>query len=758
MIVNDLELDKPTLYYRYREGRKLIEKREVFWPYYFSEEDKGKGSATTIDGKIVYKSYYPKSYYRYFLQKKLHNSYEVDVSMENLFLRDNFKTLPEYELRVLHLDIETDMGIDALRAEKAITAITFWDSYTNEYVTLSWKVGLSEAELQEIQDFFTDENHTVVIFENEKTMVKDFLAMFKEINPDLITGWFVIDYDIQYIMNRMYRLGINASELSPVRQIESNITYKVKTPIKGRISFDLMKGYAKLHDGDIGSQSLRAVLEDNDAPIQKLYGMEDYDSDYLSFLEYSLVDVKGTVWIDQKFDIVNTFIERQRLAGCVFTDTTYNKDMVDMAHLKKAREMGIVLPTGRFHTKVPYEGAIVIEPEPGLYKNVIIMDYKSLYPSAMEAANMSYETKDINGDIKLGNGVSFKSSPPGLTASLLGDIQVKREYYIGERDKYPKGSSDWNKWDNKQRTTKFLKNSFYGWCGYSGSRLYDPDIAASITWLSRQALTHSIEHLKEHYPGFEVIYGHTDSVFIQVPGDMDYDELKELSEEIKISINESMHMLDEKYNLIPGKFKIDVEQCMTALLLVGKNRYCGMYPVEDGFRYKIQGFEVKKKLTSIVMKEIQGSVIKHILHEDDKEIIFSEVKEIVKGLRENTYPIEDICIKKKIKKPIKKYKVKSDHIKAAEWSNEFLHTNFGKEGDVVNMIIVMMDEEAEKLSVKDDCVIGFENTDQIKNLTVDADSMIEKMIPGKLENIFIAMGWNLDELLTSKRIRSANKW
>lgn len=534
---------------------------------------------------------------------------------------------------------------------------------------------------------------------------------------------------------------------------------KIKTPILGRAVFDLMMGYKILNQGDIGSNALKAVLIDNNSPIQKTDGIDDYDKDFESFLEYNKTDVAGTVWVDNKFDTLNTFLERQKIAGCKLTDTIYNKDIVDMVHLRKAKKMGIVLPTGRFHKKVDYEGATIIPPKVGFYKNIIILDYKSLYPSSMEAANISYETINKNGNIKLGNGISFMSFPLGLTASLLGDIQELREYYISKRDNYPEKSPEWIKWDNKQRATKFLKNSIYGWYAYAGSRLYNPDIAASITYLSRQALAHSIEHIKTNYPSFEIIYGHTDSVFIHVPwDDIDYDKLLEIAKDIEDSINESMHELDEKYNLIPGKFKIELEKCMESFLLVGNNRYAGMYPIGDDKGYKIQGFESKKKLTTTIMKTLQEDTIHNILHGEDKEVIFSDVKNIVQGLRNNKFLIEDICIKKKIKKPLKKYKVKSDHVEAAKWANDNLETNLNSEGDVVNMVIVMMDKAAEELNVKDDGVVGFETAEQIKDLTIDVDEMINKLIPGKLKNIFEAMGWNLNILLTSKRIRGADKW
>lgn len=758
MIINDLETEKPSIYYRYRVGTKLVEKTVTTFPYYWSNELTTHGSTISIHGSKVYKKYYPKSHLRHYFKKSQSKSYEVDVSLENIYLKDNFPVLPDYVPLIMHLDIETNRGLDAVKSDKAITAITFWDSYSNKYMTLSWKGGMSNAELKLVYSKCIDDTHSLMIFETEKEMMENFIYQFKKINPDMVTGWNVVKYDIKYILNRLYRLGINPAELSPVKQIDSEMKYNSNTPIKGIICFDLLFGYKKIKDGSIGENTLRAVLEDNNAPIKKLYGMDDYNSDYVGFIEYSKRDVEGTVWINNKFDIISMFMERQRLAGCKFTDTYYNKDMVDMAHLKKAKELGFVLPTGKYREKVPYEGATVIEPEVGLHKNVIILDYKSLYPSGMEACNMSYETKSRTGDIRLGNGISFKSSPPGLTTSLLGDIQAKREYYIEERDKYEEKTSDWNKWDNKQRTTKFLKNSFYGWMAYAGSRLYDPDIAASITWISRQALAHSIDHINKNYPEFKIIYGHTDSLFIQIPWDITYDKLVELAHEIEQSINGSMYEFDEKYNLIPNKFKIELERCMETFLLVGKNRYAGKYPLNGRDNYKIQGFETKKKLTPPIMRELQKDTLLNILNIVDKDVIFSDVLDIVNGIRHSTFSIEDICIQKKINKSIKSYKKPGDNVTAALWANDNLNTNFIGNGDVVKMIIVMYDDVAKSFNVKDDCVVGFSDYEQIKDFTIDVDETIEKLIPGKLKNIFSAMGWDLMPLLTSKRIKGANKW
>ena len=216
MIIDNLGTEeKPSIYYRYREGRELIEKREVFFPYFYSNEVTNKGTAKTIYGTTVFKKYYNKPNLRYYFAKSLTDSYEVDISLENRFLIDNFKTLPEYEPRVWHLDIETDMGLNTKKADKAITAITYWDSFIDEYITLSWKEGYTG------EDERHNDNWNIYIFESEKEMLKYFTKDMKEYNPDMICGWNLVNYDIPYIINRMYRIGLNPNELSPVGQVEA---------------------------------------------------------------------------------------------------------------------------------------------------------------------------------------------------------------------------------------------------------------------------------------------------------------------------------------------------------------------------------------------------------------------------------------------------------------------------------------------------------------------------------------------------------
>ena len=752
MIIQDLHTERPSLYLRYRVDGKIKENIVETYPYFWSEHNTGNESIPNAFGQKFYKKFYKDSSKKYFMKKSNPNSCQLDVSFENQYLIDYYEKLPEYEPRIWHLDIETDMGLDALKADKAITAITIWDSFENHFLTWSWKEGHKEKTIW-------DDDWCKFIFASEKRMLNSFIKIIKSYDPDIITGWNVIGYDIKYIINRMYRLAINPNQLSPVSQIEDDIHSHTKNPIRGRIVFDLLFGYKKFHQGDIGEKSLKAVLEDNNAPIRKGDGVDDYDKNYMNFLDYNKGDVEGTIWIDNEFGILESFLERQRLVGCKFTDTYYNKDMVDMAHLRGAKKLGFVLPTGKPHTKGTYEGAIVIEPKPGFYTNVICLDVKSMYPASTEAANMSFETIDKDGDIKLGNNVCFNSDPIGLTPSLLQDIQNLREEYKTEMYKHPEGSHLYKRFDNKQRTTKFLKNSFYGWTGYESSRLYNPDIAASITWLSRAALQHIIDFINNNFSQYEVIYGHTDSVFIKIPdNDLKQNNLKSIAKNMVTGINQSWGEFEAKYNLIPGKYAIETDHIFNSLIITGKNRYSGKYETNEGFNYKIQGFEAKKKSTSPIVKHVQENLLKSILNEEPKDDIINTIKEIVNDIRIGIYSPDEICIKKKLKQDLNKYVTQTDHVKAAKWSNQYLKTSLKEEETMIKMLIVKLDKNARLLNVQKDGRIAYETESQIKDLKINYDIMIDKMLKGKIKNIFEAMSWNVDEVLLEEKVSGFDKW
>jgi DNA polymerase I len=746
MIIQDIGGNE--LFIRYRdENNNIIIKREGYKPYYWILNDTGHESFNNYDGSLVYKKYYANSKDRTRL-RGLEKSYELDVSLENRYLIDKYPEIPEWKPRIMHIDIETLQCLDSKNAPEPITAITIHDSYTNQYHTFSWKRN-NKLDL-------SCEGWTVYITNTEKGMLNKFREVFLNIDPDIITGWNIINFDIPYIINRHHRLDKGITWISPINEIDIEFNEHTKDPIKGRIVFDLKFGYEKLHDGDIGFTALKSVLEDNDAPIRKLEGMDDYENDFENFLKYNLRDVEGTVWIDNRFDIIQAFLERQRLVGCKFSDTYYNKDVIDCSFLRFANKRGIVLPTAIKAKDETYEGATIYKPVTGFHKNVVVLDVKSMYPSSMEAANMSFETilddeTKISPEylIKLGNGVCFRKDFESFTTDLLHDIQDYREYNKSMMKKYEEDSPEYKKYDSIQRVAKFLKNSLYGVFGFRSFRLYNINIARSITWLSRQAIAHIRETVETSYPDCKVIYGHTDSVFVETPN-------TNIAKEIEDTINNSWGKFEERYNLIPGKYEIEIDKIFSSLLVAGANMYAGRLVGKD--KLVVKGFAVKKKSTPPIVKNLQGNVINMVLDEEDPEKIFAFIKEIVETIRYGNCTIDDIAVKMKLKRKLESYAGNSIHVTSAKWANENLGANLNNIGDVVKLVCVVKDEVAKKYNVNSNKVIAFENEESIKEFTIDYEETINRLIPGKLNLIFKAMRWDLSELLRENDTIGADCW
>jgi len=759
MIIEDIGYNK--LYLRYRDNEnKLVEREEEYKPYYWSHDVTQYESKKNYDGFTVYKNFINYSSDRYNL-KHLGLTYELDVSLENRYLIDNYNELFDWNCRIAHLDIETDQSLDTLRTPKPITAITIHDNYENMYYTFTWKdrfiFDIEEWDLtiRDIPDerYFTikpknpkdTKNWVIYYCKSEKCMLNRFREVFTRLNPDMLTGWNILHYDIPYIINRHHRLHLPVNWLSPVDKVDSKFDEYTNNPIKGRIVFDLKMGYEKLHDGDIGFTNLRSVLEDNNAPIQKLEGMDSWKDDFIYFLRYNLRDVEGTVWIDKTFDIIQSFFERQKLVGGKFTDTYYNKDVIDVAMLRHAKKMNIVLPTARkLEIIETYDGATIYKPVIGVHFYVVVYDVKSMYPSSMESANMSFETivkTDVDLPqshlVKLGNGVTFRRDHEGFIIGLLHEIQDYRELNKKLMKQSPEDSPEYKKYDNKQRVAKFLKNSMYGVFGFRSFRLYNLDIARSITWLSRKAIAHIRDTVELNYPETKVLYGHTDSVFVKVPS-------TSMSNEIEHVINSSWNIFEEEYNLVSGKYEIEVDKIFSSLLIVGANMYAGR--LENG-RFVVKGFAYKKRNATPIVKDLQSTVINMILDKEDPEEVFSYVSGIVERIRSGNCTIEEITINMKIKKPLTSYLTKSIHVASAIWANKELNCNFQNIGDVVKMVYVRRNEYARSHNVNKNQAIAFEKEDQIKDFTIDYEETIRHLIPGKLNLIFRAMNWDLNRLI-----------
>ncbi|RLF09773.1 MAG: DNA-directed DNA polymerase I, partial [Thermoprotei archaeon] len=168
-----------------------------------------------------------------------------------------------------------------------------------------------------------------------------------------------------------------------------------------------------------------------------------------------------------------------------------------------------------------YLGAIVLEPKPGVYFNVLVLDFTSLYPSIVKTRNLSYEVincphEECKSNVIPGTSHWVCLKRRGLTSLVIGLLRDIRAYWFKPKSKdksLPAGIRGW--YGVVDRSLKVILNASYGVMGAESFPLYCPPVAESTTAVGRYIITKTIEKAQEL--GMKVIYGDTDSIFVYEP-------------------------------------------------------------------------------------------------------------------------------------------------------------------------------------------------------------------------------------------------
>ena len=454
--------------------------------------------------------------------------------------RDLKKTEVSSPARVCMLDIECEdeRGFPEPGRDRII-CLTAWDSFDDHYTSFV------SSPCGDAYDFtsrmatgglkngcFAHGKHTICTYAGEKAMLEGLIDYIKNKDPDILSGWNFVDFDMPYITGRMEAIGLNSTLLSRLPgQTERNA-------VRGRGLFDLLSGYKKMQLSERESYRLDAIAqaELGDAKVRYKGGVSDlWKSDPELLVEYNFKDVELCVRINQKNNIIEFYREIARYVGCPLDRTLNSSNVIDIYILRKAHGR-YVLPSKGFAAANEFEGATVFDPSRGLRSNVVVLDLKSLYPMAMMTINASPETKDPEGELRAPNGIRFRKEPDGLTRSIIAELLGERDEKKRQRNLYAFGSPEYVLLDLQQNVLKVIMNTYYGVSGYTRFRLYDREIGSAVTSVGRAIIEHTRSVIEK--AGYRVIYGDTDSCMVQLP-DMGIEETIANARVIEKELNES---------------------------------------------------------------------------------------------------------------------------------------------------------------------------------------------------------------------------
>lgn len=698
--------------------------------------------------------------------------YEADIPFATRFMIDtgltggvsapstdvDYKQLEPAEVEaparscIIDIECEDERGFPDSQRDKII-AITAYDSFPGDYMTFLLVGGGTPASIEEQQaagglanGCFRKEKHTICTYGDETEMLKAFARYITERDPDVLSGWNFIEFDMPYITGRMERLGLRSDSLARLTgQTERNA-------LRGRALFDLLTAYKKMHLSQKESYRLDAVaLEEVGEQKVRYTGTISglWKNSPALLVEYNFKDVELCVKINKKDNIIEFYREIARYVGCPLDKTLNSSSVVDVFVLRKAFGK-YVLPSKGFVNAEEFEGATVFEPSRGVRENVVVLDLKSLYPMAMMTINASMETKDPQGELHSPNGIRFRKQPDGLTRTIIAELLKERDEKKALRNTFEFGSPQYVLYDMQQNVLKVIMNTYYGVSGYPRFRLFDREIGSAATSVGRAIIEYTRTVIEQMDIKVKVIYGDTDSCMVQLSKDLDRAGTIETARTIEKHLNESYkEFAKTQLNADVHFFSIKFEKIYARFFQAGKKkRYAGLLVWKEGKDVKetdIVGFEIRRSDTPQITKVVQQRVMEMILAGQGQADIREYLIDIVKKYRAGKFTLDEIGIPGGIGKGLDDYDNDDAQVRGAKYANQHLRTEFGK-GSKPKRIYI---KGIHGTTYPRTDVLCFEYGDQVpSDFIVDWETMLEKTIKQPISRIIDALGWNWDELLT----------
>lgn len=387
----------------------------------------------------------------------------------------------------------------------------------------------------------------ILSYDTEKEMLLAFTAYVREMSCDVLTGWNIFGFDLQYIYKRAVlntcvhdvmmfgRFKNRTCELVEKRLSSSALgdnTLKL-IPMPGRFVFDLFgevkKGY-KLDSYKLDNVS-KLYLGDQkiDMPPKEMFARFK-EGDPIKLRQVAEYCVKDTLLPHRLLKKLCTLVSLLEMAKATWVPLSFLVERGQQIKVfsqltKKALESGFKVPALEYGStpEQGYEGATVLDAQKGAYYTPITaLDFASLYPSIMMAHNLCYSTLVM--DHKYANipGVEYETfgehkfaqGVPSVLPEILNDLKAFRKQ--AKRDMANATSPAMKEvYNGKQLAYKISMNSMYGFTGASKGILPLMEIASTTTRKGRAMIEDTKNYVEANFPGAKVRYGDTDSVMVE---------------------------------------------------------------------------------------------------------------------------------------------------------------------------------------------------------------------------------------------------
>ncbi|MDP2502885.1 DNA polymerase II [Vibrio splendidus] len=484
---------------------------------------------------------------------------------------------------------------------------------------------------------------------NEKALLEAMIRWFSEFDPDIIIGWNVIDFDFRLLHKRSewneVKLSIGRdNQPSFFRSSAQNQQGFITIP--GRVvldGIDMLKT-ATYHFRSWSLESVSQELLGEGKDIHNVHDRMDeinrmFKFDKPSLAKYNLQDCVLVNRIFEHTHLLDFAIERSRLTGVELDRVGGSVAAFTNLYMPQIHRAGYVAPNLEPENWIASPGGYVMDSIPNLYDSVLVLDFKSLYPSIIRSFLI-----DPMGLIE-GLKLELGSEEDQAVAGFRGGQFHRSKHFLPEMIENLWAARDVAKKNNEKafsQAIKIIMNSFYGVLGSSGCRFFDTRLASSITMRGHEVLSQTKEMIEER--GYQVIYGDTDSVFVFLGKKHSQEEADILGNQIVMGINaEWQKRLREEYNL-DCFLELEYETHYHKFLMPtirgsdtgSKKRYAGLVIQGNEEKMVFKGLETVRTDWTPLAQEFQQVLYKMIFNDENPdEYIRLYVEDTLQGSKDD---------------------------------------------------------------------------------------------------------------------------
>lgn len=612
----------------------------------------------------------------------------------------------------------------------------------------------------------TDINGNIESYGSEEAMLRRFFEIAKEYDPDILAGYNSNGFDIPYIVERIKTLNKKGAGIDPFMGRDGKPVYYKKfgnatrVSVMGRIMVDVLPMLRR--DFSLKQYTLKNAakelldLEKLDIPFLEMETYWKDNGEKLSkFIEYARRDSELALGFLLKLRLIDKYVALARASGTLLQDILDGgqTQMVENIILREYMKHDRVLPakpTGevsdeRFDVGEELKGGEVLAPKKGLIDNIVILDYKSLYPTIMMAHNLCYTTVVVNqkpDDVVISpSGGVFVSQKiiKGIVPAILTDLLNRRQ---ATREKMKSaGEEEYRVLDATQLALKILLNSFYGYSGYARARLYSLTLANAVTSFGRENILRTKTLIEDEIReiiikdgksiALSVVYGDTDSVFVNL-------------QDKEITLSDAELIGRNIAKIVTSSLQKPMELVFDSFgrraIFIAKKRYAvwSFEKIPTGWKdtVRVKGMETVRRDWCGLTTKTMDRVLELVLKEGNVDGAVEYVKNTINSIRsidarKDGDLFEDLILTRQFTKKVDNYKSKQPHTTVVEKMEK--RGIIANVGDRIPFVILagngLFVERAEDPEYA-----------RQKNLPLDVDYYINKQILPPVERILSDFG------------------